>query len=45
MSSLPFIEKIVVNDVHDVPKYTKGFLSIFDCVLYDTFDSGFNIKI
>ena len=45
LSSLPFIEKIVVNDVHDVPKYTKGFLSIFDCVLYDTFDSGFNIKI
>ena len=45
LKALPFVSKIVVNHPYAVPKYELDYLSLFDVVLYDTFDSGFYINL
>ena len=45
LKSNPFVSEIKVNHPYDLPKYELGFLSLFDVVLNDAFDSGFHVNI
>lgn len=40
LRKLPYIIKITVDNPYNFPQYTLGFLSMFDCILYDTYDGN-----
>ena len=45
LNTLPYITKITIDNPYNIPQYTLGFLSMFDCVLYDTFEGSLNVDV
>ena len=45
LKKMPFVSEVRIGSPDMIPEMTESFLSLFDCIIYDLFDSGFLAKI
>ena len=45
LKKIPFVSEVRIGSPDIIPEMTESFLSLFDCIIYDLFDTGFMIKI
>ena len=45
LKKIPFVSEVRIGSPDMIPEMTESFLSLFDCIIYDLFDSGFLAKI
>jgi len=45
LKKIPFVSEVRIGSPNVLSEMTDSFLSLFDCVIYDLFDTGYNVKI
>ena len=45
LKKIPFVSEVRIGSPDIIPEMSESFLSLFDCIIYDLYDTGFMIKI
>ena len=45
LKKIPFISEVRTGSPEIISEMTESFLSLFDCIIYDLYDTGFFVKI
>ena len=45
LKKIPFVSEIRIGSPEIISEMTESFLSLFDCIIYDLYDTGFFVKI
>jgi len=45
LKQIPFISEVRIGSPEIISEMTESFLSLFDCIIYDLYDTGYMVKI